>query len=60
MNVVQADLPMTAAHLSPTCVLAIDPLIIPVLIFSVTGECCDPVHLRTLVANLIVYHLKVF
>ena len=59
MNVVQADLPMTGANLKPSWVLAIDPLNLPVLSLSVTGEGYDPVQLRTLVENEVVNRLKV-
>jgi len=59
MNVVQADLPMTGANLKPSWVLAIDPLNLPVLSLSVTGEGYDPMQLRTLVENEVVNRLKV-
>ena len=38
MNAVQADLPQTGANLKPSWVLPIDPLNIPVLSLSVTGD----------------------
>lgn len=38
MNAVQADLPRTDANLKPSWVLPIDPLNIPVLAISVTGD----------------------
>ena len=59
MNVVQADLPMTGANLKPSWVLAIDPLNLPVLSLSVTGDGYDPMQLRTLVENEVVNRLKV-
>jgi HAE1 family hydrophobic/amphiphilic exporter-1 len=38
MNAVQADLPQTGANLKPSWVLPIDPLNLPVLSLSVTGD----------------------
>jgi HAE1 family hydrophobic/amphiphilic exporter-1 len=38
MNAVQADLPQTGANLKPSWVLPIDPLNIPILSISVTGD----------------------
>jgi hydrophobic/amphiphilic exporter-1 (mainly G- bacteria), HAE1 family len=47
MNAVQADLPQTGANLKPSWVLPIDPLNIPILSVSVTG---DPAFGWTLVS----------
>jgi HAE1 family hydrophobic/amphiphilic exporter-1 len=58
-NVVQADLPVTGANLKPSWVLPIDPLNIPVLTLSVTGDSrWDPVKLRQLADNEIINRLK--
>lgn len=59
MNVVQADLPVTGANLKPSWVLPIDPLNIPVLTLSVTGDKrWDPIRLRQLTDNEILNRLK--
>jgi len=58
MNVTQATLPATGANLKPSWVLAIDPLNIPVLSLSLTGEGWDPVKLRELADNQVVARLK--
>lgn len=58
MNVVQGDLPMTGANLKPSWVLPIDPLNIPVLALSMTGDGWDPIKLRQLADNQIVNELK--
>ena len=58
MNVVQASLPPTSANLKPSWVLAIDPLNIPVLSLSLTGEGWDPVKLREFADNQVVARLK--
>jgi len=54
MNAVQADLPQTGANLKPSWVLPIDPLNIPVLSVSVTGDPArgwTPAHLREFAEN---------
>ncbi|MHB9133344.1 MAG: efflux RND transporter permease subunit [Armatimonadota bacterium] len=59
MNVVQANLPMTGANLKPSWVLAIDPLNLPVLSLSLTGDDrWSPAQLRELADNDIVNRLK--
>ncbi len=59
MNVVQADLPVTGANLKPAWVLPIDPLNIPVLTLSLTGDKrWDAVKLRQLADNQIINQLK--
>jgi len=60
MNVAQANLPMTGANLKPSWVLAIDPLNLPVLSLSLTGdERWTPDQLRELADNQIVNKLKI-
>jgi len=54
MNAVQADLPQTGANLKPSWVLPIDPLNIPILAVSVTGDAgkgWTPVALRQFAEN---------
>ena len=54
MNAVQADLPQTGANLKPSWVLPIDPLNIPVLSISVTGDVdkgWTPVMIRQFAEN---------
>ncbi|MHB9037382.1 MAG: efflux RND transporter permease subunit [Armatimonadota bacterium] len=59
MNVIQANLPQTGANLKPSWVLAIDPLNLPILSLSVTGDSrWDKVKLRELVDNDVVNRLK--
>jgi preprotein translocase subunit SecF len=59
MNVVQGDLPVTGANLKPSWVVLIDPLNIPVLTLSITGDKrWDPVSLRQLADNTIINRLK--
>ena len=58
-NVVQADLPVTGANLKPSWVLPIDPLNIPVLTISLTGDQrWDKERLRELADNQILNRLK--
>lgn len=58
-NVVQADLPVTGANLKPSWVLPIDPLNIPVLTVSLTGdERWDKARLRQLADNEVINRLK--
>lgn len=38
LNMVQADLPITGANLKPSWILRVDPLNLPVLSFSLTGD----------------------
>lgn len=59
MNVVQADLPVTGANLKPSWVVLIDPLNIPILTLSLTGDQrWDSVRLRELADNEIINSLK--
>ena len=59
MNVVQADLPITGANVKPSWVLLIDPLNLPVLSLSLTGdERWDLARLRELADNEITNRLK--
>jgi HAE1 family hydrophobic/amphiphilic exporter-1 len=59
MNVVQANLPATGANIKPSWVLAIDPLNLPILSLSVTGdERWDKTMLREFVDNDVVNRLK--
>ena len=59
MNVVQANLPATGANLKPSWVLSIDPLNLPILSLSVTGDSrWDKVQLREFVDNDVVNRLK--
>ena len=61
MNAAQADLPLSGANLKPSWVLPIDPLNIPVLSVSVTGDPADgwtPTSLRQFAENQGVAALK--
>ena len=61
MNAAQADLPQTGANLKPSWVLPIDPLNIPVLSVSVTGDAAEgwtPLSLRSFAENEGVAALK--
>ena len=61
MNAAQADLPQTGANLKPSWVLPIDPLNIPVLSLSVTGDAGQgwtPTALRQFAENQAVSALK--
>jgi len=59
MNVAQANLPAVGANLKPSWVLAIDPLNLPVLSLSLTGdERWSKDRLRELADNEIVNQLK--
>ena len=59
MNVAQANLPATGANLKPSWVLAIDPLNLPVLSLSMTGDSrWTPAQLRELADNQVVGRLK--
>ncbi len=61
MNAAQADLPQTGANLKPSWVLPIDPLNIPVLSLSVTGDAdkgWTPLALRQFAENEGVRALK--
>ena len=59
MNVVQANLPATGANTKPSWVLSIDPLNLPILSMSVTGDSrWDKVKLREFVDNDVVNRIK--
>lgn len=61
MNVIQASLPATGANLKPSWVLPIDPLNIPVLTLSLTGDKAqgwDMMRLREFADNDVVNRLK--
>ncbi len=59
LNVIQADLPSTGANLKPSWVLKIDPLNLPVLSLSLTGDSrWDQKSLRELADNEITNRLK--
>ncbi len=61
MNSAQADLPQTGANLKPSWVLPIDPLNIPILSLSLTGDPAQgwtPVALRAFAENQAVAALK--
>jgi HAE1 family hydrophobic/amphiphilic exporter-1 len=59
LNVIQADLPSTGANLKPSWVLKIDPLNLPVLSLSLTGDRrWDMKSLRELADNQITNRIK--
>lgn len=58
MNVIQANLPNFGANLKPSWVLPIDPLNIPVLSLSLTGDGWSPERLRQFAGNDVVNRLK--
>jgi len=61
LNVVQANLPATGANLKPSWVLPIDPLNIPVLTLSLTGDKkqgWDMLKLREFADNEVVNRVK--
>lgn len=61
MNAVQADLPQTGANLKPSWVLPIDPLNIPILSLSATGDAdkgWTPARVRQFAENQGVAALK--
>lgn len=59
MNVVQASLPTTGANIKPSWVLQIDPLNLPILSLSVTGDSrWDKTRLREFVDNDVVNRIK--
>lgn len=59
LTAVQDDLPMQGANTQPSWVLQIDPLNLPVLTLSVTGDSrWDPVRLRELLENEIADRMK--
>ena len=59
MNVVQANLPQTGANIKPSWVLSIDPLNLPILSLSVTGDSrWDNIKLREFVDNDVINRIK--
>lgn len=61
LNVVQADLPATGANLKPSWILKIDPLNLPILSLSLTGDKSkgwDLARLRELADNELLNRLK--
>lgn len=59
LTAVQDDLPMQGANTQPSWVLQIDPLNLPVLTLSVTGDSrWDPVRLREVLENEIADRMK--
>ncbi len=61
MNVVQSSLPSTGANLKPSWVVPIDPLNLPVLTLSVTGDPAmgwDMAKVREFADNTVVRRLK--
>jgi HAE1 family hydrophobic/amphiphilic exporter-1 len=59
MNVIQANLPATGANVKPSWVLSIDPLNLPILSMSVTGDSrWDKTRLREFVDNDVVNRIK--
>src|SRR5438105_14897348 len=61
MNVVQANLPSTGANLKPSYIVPVDPLNLPVLSLSLTGDrergCTEP-KLREFADNTVIRRLK--
>jgi HAE1 family hydrophobic/amphiphilic exporter-1 len=61
MNVVQANLPTTGANLKPSWVVPVDPLNLPVLSLSLTGDAdrgWTPAKLREFADNTVLSRLK--
>ncbi|MBT9584447.1 efflux RND transporter permease subunit [bacterium] len=59
LNVIQADLPVTGANLKPSWVLPIDPLNLPILSLSLSGDSrWSLAELRQLADNEVVNRLK--
>ena len=59
MNVIQGNLPSSGANIKPSWVLAIDPLNLPILSLSVSGDKrWDKVRLREFVDNEVVNRMK--
>lgn len=61
MNVTQSQLPATGANLKPSFIVPIDPLNLPVLSLSLTGDAdkgWDSVHVREFADNEVIRRLK--
>lgn len=61
MNVTQANLPATGANLKPSWVVPIDPLNLPILTLSLTGDASqgwDMLHLREFADNTAIQRFK--
>src|SRR2546423_837592 len=61
LNVVQANLPSTGANLKPSFVIPVDPLNLPILSLSVTGDAdkgWTPARLREFADNTIINRVK--
>lgn len=58
MNLTQSVLPGTGANLKPSWILKIDPLNLPVVTFSLTGDGWDPVKLREFADNEVLQRLR--
>jgi HAE1 family hydrophobic/amphiphilic exporter-1 len=61
MNVVQANLPTTGANMKPSWVIPVDPLNLPVLSLSLTGDAdkgWTPAKLREFADNTVINRLK--
>jgi HAE1 family hydrophobic/amphiphilic exporter-1 len=61
MNVAQANLPATGANLKPSWVVPVDPLNLPVLSLSLTGDAdkgWTPAKLREFADNIVISRLK--
>src|SRR5947208_15795956 len=61
MNVVQANLPSTGANLKPSWVVPVDPLNLPVLSLSLTGDPgkgWTPARLREFADNTVIRRIK--
>ena len=61
MNVMQSQLPATGANLKPRWVMPIDPLNLPVLSLSLTGDPgagLDPAKVREFADNTVINRLK--
>lgn len=61
LNVVQANLPATGANLKPSWVIPVDPLNLPILSLSLTGDPAkgwDPIRVREFADNTAIQRLK--
>jgi HAE1 family hydrophobic/amphiphilic exporter-1 len=61
MNVTQSQLPATGANMKPSFIVPIDPLNLPVLSMSLTGDPekgWDPIKVREFADNVVIRRLK--